>query len=53
MAASENKYKLILKIIYDKVLFLKYEANTRSPSLCLAAENAIFGRGRKKKSVIP
>ncbi len=43
-----KKFTLVLMTTYKKV-FLKYQVNTRFPSLCLASENAIFGGGRKPR----
>ncbi len=45
---TRKKFTLVLKTIYKKV-FLKYQVNTRFPSLCLASENAIFGGGKKPR----
>ncbi len=41
-----RKNNLVMKTIYKKI-FLKYQANTRLPSLCLASGNSIFGKGDK------
>ncbi len=56
---TRKKFTLVLMTTYKKV-FLKYQVNTRFPSLCLASENAIFGgrrkprrRRKKKKSASP
>ena len=43
-----KKFTLVLNTTYKKV-FLTYQVNTRSPSLCLASENAIFGGRRRRR----
>ncbi len=45
---TRKKCTLDLKTIFKNV-FLKYQVNTRFPSLCLASENDIFGGGRKPR----
>ncbi len=42
-----KKFTFVLKTTYMKV-FLKYQVNTRFPSLCLASGNGIFGSERRK-----
>ena len=36
-----------MRTTYNKLL-LKYQVNTRLPSLCLVSENGILGSGRRK-----
>ncbi len=48
MIAPAKKFILVLKTTYKKVI-LKYQVNTRFPSLWLTSGNAIFGSGRRKK----